>query len=89
MTPEVRVLLAGMSTVNSELSRYILRCLDVQNGLTEAGFSTEREGALGRQMVGLGEALQALAGERRQTADGTASPSADCKDHLESEMPQP
>ncbi|PRY40512.1 hypothetical protein [Umezawaea tangerina] len=92
MTPEVRVLLAGMSNVNSELSRYILRSLDVQNGLSEAGFSAERETALGQQMVSLGEALQLIAERRRQilgSPDTTAAPPGVSHHNPEGDVPQP
>lgn len=67
MNPKVREILAAMTEVNSEMARYILRSLDVANGMTDAGFPAEREALLGKQMVVLGSALQAHATKRRTT----------------------
>jgi hypothetical protein len=64
VNPNVREILAAMTSVNSEMARYIGRSMDVANGMTDAGFPIEREALLGEQLVALGCALQARAADR-------------------------
>ena len=61
---EEREVLATITEVNSELARYLLRLLDVTNGMSEAGFPPEREAALGERLVVVGKALQTRAQQR-------------------------
>ena len=74
MNREEREVLATITEVNSELARYLLRSLDVANGMSEAGFPPEREAVLGERLVVVGEALQARAQHRRGVVvEGTAT----------------
>lgn len=58
----------------SELARYILRSMDVANGMTDAGFPPDREAALGERAVELGEALLARARERGRSGEPDLPP---------------
>ena len=70
MNRDERAVLAAITDVNSELGRYVLRLLDVTNGLSEAGFSPERETALGDRLVVLGQAVRARARQRATGVPG-------------------
>lgn len=73
MIRDVRVFLASLTEVNTEIAFYIFGSIDQNNGLPERAFPPDREEALGTRMVQLGQALQERAHGRRVTVEGTPS----------------
>lgn len=70
-----KVLVADLSTLNAQVSRYVLRLLDVDAGRAEP-VSLEDEQALGLRLAELGERVQGRANQRAELA-GSAGPVID------------
>lgn len=67
--PEEKRLMADLSHVNTEISRYIFNLLDVDAG-RGAPLSVEDEHRLGQKFIELGERLQRRAARRESENNG-------------------
>jgi len=76
MIRDVRLFLASLTKVNTEIAFYIFGALDQNNNLPERAFPPDREESLGTEMVEAGQALQERARKRRVTVEGASSTSA-------------
>lgn len=70
MIRELRVYLASLTALNTEIGLYIFGRMDVNNGVSPSAFEPDREEALGVQMVRFGECLQQQARDRSRTVGG-------------------
>ncbi|MEO6085853.1 MAG: hypothetical protein ABIQ18_22350 [Umezawaea sp.] len=70
MIRDLRLRLASLTAVNTEIALYVFGEMDVSNGLSPSAFTPEREKALGTQMVELGETLRERADDRARTVEG-------------------
>lgn len=76
MIRDVRLFLASLTKVNTEIAFYIFGALDQNNNLPGRAFPPDREESLGTEMVKAGQALQERARKRRVTVEGISSLSA-------------
>jgi len=72
MIRDVRLFLASLTKVNTELAFYIFGALDQNNNLPDRVFPPDREESLGVEMVEAGHALQERARKRRVTVEGNS-----------------
>jgi hypothetical protein len=68
--PEDKTLMADLSRLNAEITRYVLRYLDADAGQIEP-ISTHDEQTLGQRLIEMGQRIQHRAARRvAQTCDG-------------------
>jgi len=69
MIRDLRLRLASLTAVNTEIALYVFAEMDRNNGLSPSAFTAERERVLGEQMVKLGESLRERANDRERTVE--------------------
>lgn len=69
MIRDLRLYLASLTAVNTEIALYVFGEMETSNGLSPSPFTPERERVLGERMVTLGEALRERARDRERTIE--------------------